>query len=66
MKQIIVNVTAACTSGALTILKDFMSFVYAWNDKCYAVHILTIMQNVFNNDRNVHRLIPTQETLYAA
>lgn len=66
MKQIIVNATAARTSGALTILKGFMSFVYVRNDKCYIVHILAMMQNVFNNERNVHRLIPTQETLYAA
>ncbi|MBD5408322.1 MAG: glycosyltransferase family 4 protein [Treponema sp.] len=53
MKQIIVNATAARTSGALTILKDFMSFVYAQNDKHYIFHLLTTTQDIFHNEGNI-------------
>ena len=60
MKIIIINATAARSSGALTILKNFMSFVYVQNDSQYFIHLLTTTEDVFHNAQNVlvHEIAP--------
>lgn len=54
MKTIIINATAARTSGALTVLKDFMSFLYieAKIDD-YHFHVLTTTHDIFRSGQNI-------------
>ena len=51
--NIIINSTAAKTSGALTILKDFMAYIYAKNCFEYHIHLLTTTKGVFNSTNNI-------------
>ena len=53
MRQIIINATAACYSGALTIIKDFMSYVYENGSLECQLHLLTTTEGVFHNVQNV-------------
>lgn len=53
MKQVIINATAARTSGALTILKDFMSYLYGHTDGIFLYHLLTTTKDVFKNVENI-------------
>lgn len=53
MKIIIINATAAHSSGALTILKDFMSHVYTLNDVNITFHLLTTTNNTFQTFENI-------------
>lgn len=52
-KTIVINATAARTSGALTILKDFMSYVYSANDQYHIFHLLTTTDGIFKSSENV-------------
>lgn len=48
MKQILINATAARVSGALTIIKDFMSYIYSLGNKGMHFHLLTVpAENVY-------------------
>lgn len=51
--NIIVNATAARTSGGLTIIKDFMSYIYNLNNAKYTVHLITTTEDIFYDSDNV-------------
>ncbi len=53
MKQILINATAARSSGALTIIKDFMSYVYGLSNIETHFNLLTATDNVFSTTENV-------------
>lgn len=49
MRQVLINATAARASGALTILRDFMSFVYTQTDNETFFSLLTTTADVFES-----------------
>lgn len=53
MYKIIINATAIRSSGALTILKDFISYVFSLNAKDILFLFLTSTNNVFHDCNNV-------------
>lgn len=54
MKKIIINATAARTSGAFTILSDFMSFIYNETEECdYHFYLLTTTHGLFYSNHNI-------------
>ena len=53
MKTIVINATAARTSGALTILKDFMLFVYSQKNEKFIFHLLTTTKGTFYSSENI-------------
>lgn len=53
MISIVINATAAKSSGALTILKDFMSYVYTLNENKLIFYLITTTNGVFRTKRNV-------------
>jgi len=57
VKKILINATAAKNSGALTILKDFINFLYPMKSKEYEFHLLTTVA-LFEETPNikVHKL----------
>lgn len=60
MTTIIINATAARFSGALTILKDFMSYLYEIKKSDSVFHLFTCTESLFKNTENivVHELPP--------
>lgn len=52
-KIILINATAARTSGALTILKDFISYVFLQDDENLKYYLLTTTNGVFKNSKNI-------------
>ena len=57
MKTIVINATAARSSGALTIIKDFMSYVYKEKSQEYIIHLFTTTESIFQNTENFNRKI---------
>lgn len=54
MKKIIINATAARTSGAFTILSDFVSFIYNETEECdYHFYLLTTTHGLFYSNHNI-------------
>lgn len=53
MDTIIINATAARFSGALTILKDFMSYLYEHGDSDYVYHLFTCTESLFKSTENI-------------
>lgn len=60
MTTIIINATAARSSGALTILKDFMSYLYEQKKADCVFHLFTCTKSLFESTENivVHELPP--------
>lgn len=52
-RVLLINATAARSSGALTILKDFLSYVYKSEETKYHLHLLTTTEGIFHNSANV-------------
>ena len=53
MTTIILNATAARSSGALTILKDFMSYLYEQKQMDCVFHLLTCTESLFKSTENI-------------
>ena len=55
MKHIVINATAAYISGGLTIVKDFMSYLYSneFNNKNIKFHLITATKDIFSSNDNV-------------
>lgn len=53
MSIVVINATAARASGALTILKDFMSYIYSETENDFIFHLLTTTNNIFKSEKNI-------------
>lgn len=53
MSIVVINATAARASGALTILKDFMSYIYSETENDFIFHLLTTTNCIFKSEKNI-------------